>query len=457
MDSKAKREMILNGNMNKVILMLSLPIMANNFIQTIYNLTDTYFVSKLGTTQLAAMQFVWPMVFLLISLGIGFTMAGTTLISQYIGSGDKASAAKLGAQVISFSILFSTLVGVVGYIFTPQILDLIGATGDLRAYGDSFIRIMFLGTPTMFLMASYSSIKTGMGDTYSPMIIGAMSVATNIILDPIFIFKMDMGIQGAAIATVIARGVFGLYAVSTLFIKNGELYLKVSDLIPDKKHIKMLLDIGLPNSIGQTTTSIGFMVLNIFVLSYGEATITALSIGNRINGLILMPAMGIGNALAAIVGQNLGADNLDRAKKAVRSAAILSTLVLTIGGIPIIVFAEQVVSIFTVDPSVLSQGTYYLILVTLAIPLMGIYQVFIGTFQGSGHTLFSMILMFGRLWLVRIPMIIVLKTFFDMGANAVWYSMIFSNVIVCIVGYIMYQSGRWEKKVIRKAVEMESV
>lgn len=456
MDSKAKREMILNGNMNKVILMLSLPIMANNFIQTIYNLTDTYFVSKLGTTQLAAMQFVWPMVFLLISLGIGFTMAGTTLISQYIGSGDKASAAKLGAQVISFSILFSTLVGVVGYIFTPQILDLIGATGDLRAYGDSFIRIMFLGTPTMFLMASYSSIKTGMGDTYSPMIIGAMSVATNIILDPIFIFKMDMGIQGAAIATVIARGVFGLYAVSTLFIKNSELYLKVSDLIPDKKHIKKLLDIGLPNSIGQTTTSIGFMVLNIFVLSYGEATITALSIGNRINGLILMPAMGIGNALAAIVGQNLGADNLDRAKKAVRSAAILSTLVLTIGGIPIIVFAEQVVSIFTVDPSVLSQGTYYLILVTLAIPLMGIYQVFIGTFQGSGHTLFSMILMFGRLWLVRIPMIIVLKTFFDMGANAVWYSMIFSNVIVCIVGYIMYQSGRWEKKVIRKAVEVEA-
>lgn len=449
MNFSEKRELILHGNINRVIMVLALPVMANNLIQTVYNLTDTYFVSKLGTTEIAAMQFVWPMIFFMISLGTGLSMAATTLISQYIGSDQKKKASKVATQVISFSFVFSIVLGILGYIFAPMILRGIGISGEMFEHANSFIRIMFLGSPTMFLMFSYNAIKTGLGDTYSPMIIGGFSVLLNIILDPIFIFTFGLGIRGAAYATIISRGLFGIYAIYLLFSNKNDFTLNVADLKFDKEVLSKLIKIGLPSSLGQATASIGFMVLNVFIISFGEATLTAFAIGNRINGLILMPAMGIGSALAAIVGQNLGFGNIARTKEAVWSSVKLSTVFLVIAGLPLIYFANDVVRIFSNDPVVVEQATYYLILVTISIPLMGIFQIFIGTFQGSGHTILAMIMMMGRLWALRLPMILILKNYTKLGANSVWYSMILSNLLICIVGYMMYRSGAWETKIIK--------
>lgn len=449
MNFTEKRELILKGNMNRVILTLALPVMINNLIHTFYNLADTYFVGKLGTTEIAAMQFVWPMIFLMISLGAGLSMAATTLISQYIGSNQKGEAQKIGAQIISFSFVFSLVLGVIGYLLAPAILVAMGLSGDILRCAIAYIRVMFLGSPTMFLMFSYNAIKTGMGDTYSPMVMGGFSVLLNIILDPIFIFTLDMGIGGAAIATVLAQGIFGIYSVFSLFSSKNDFKLNAIDLKFNDEILKKLIKIGLPSSLGQSTEALGFMVLNIFIISFGEVTLTAFAIGNRINGLILMPAMGIGSALAAIVGQNLGAGNIERTKKAVRSSLKLSTLFLVIAGIPLIYFSKEVIQIFTNDPLVIQQGTYYLQLITISIPLMGIFQVFIGTFQGSGHSILSMIMMMSRLWLFRLPLILILKNYTNLAENSVWYSMVFSNLITCIIGYIMYKAGSWQKSVIK--------
>lgn len=450
MNFNEKRDLILHGDMNRVILVLALPVMANNLIQTVYNLTDTYFVSKLGTTEIAAMQFVWPMIFLMISLGAGLSMAATTLISQYTGSDQKEHAKKVAAQIISFSFCFSIILGIIGYLTSPFILKSIGLSGDMYKHSNSFIRIMFLGSPTMFLMFSYNAIKAGIGDTYSPMVVGAFSVVLNIILDPIFIFTFGLGIRGAALATVISRGIFGVYSILSLFSSKNDFQLNFSDLKFDKDELSKLIKIGLPSSLGQSTEAIGFMVLNIFIISFGEATLTSFAIGNRINGLILMPAMGIGSALATIVGQNLGFGNIERAKSAVKSSLKLSVFFLVLAGIPLIFFANDIIEIFTSDPIVLEQASFYLILITLSIPLMGIFQVFIGTFQGSGHTILAMIMMMGRLWVLRLPMILLLKNYTNLGEKSVWFSMIFSNLLICIVGLIMYKSGAWQTRVIKQ-------
>ena len=169
-----------------------------------------------------------------------------------------------------------------------------------------------------------------------------------------------------------------------------------------------------------------------------------------INSLILMPAMGIGNALATIVGQNLGANNVARAKEAVRTSVIIATLVLVVGGSIIFMTAENIIGIFTDDAEVLSQGTYYLRLITASIPLMGFFQIFVGTFQGSGHTIMAMTIMMGRLWALRIPLILVFKTYTNLDTNSVWYAMILSNAIICIVGLGLYMTGRWQKQIIKK-------
>jgi putative MATE family efflux protein len=278
--------------------------------------------------------------------------------------------------------------------------------------------------------------------------ISAMSAVSNMFLDPLFMFAFGFGLRGAAIATVLARAVFGIYAVTTLFDKKNDFHIDFSDLYPDFAALRSIVKMGLPSSFGQSMTSFGFMIMNIFIVGFGQATLTSFAIGNRISGLILMPAMGVGSALASIVGQNIGAGNLTRAKSAVKTSTAVTTVVLVLGGIIILFLAENIVGIFSKDPLVIEQGTFYLRLVTASLPLMGIYQILIGTFQGSGHTVYAMIMMLGRLWLFRLPLIIVLGKITDLGPNSVWYSMIISNFLICLVGAVLYFSGKWHEKTI---------
>jgi putative MATE family efflux protein len=447
-DYKQKRELILNGPMLRVIISLSGPVMLTNFIQTLYNLVDTYFVGWLGTAEIAAVQFIWPVIFLMMSIGMGLSLAATSLIFQYTGAHEYEASRKVAAQILSLSTLLSITIGIVGYLASGPLLHLMQATGVLYTNAKMFIEVIFLGLPSMFLMFSYTAIKTGLGDTYTPMKISALSAITNMFLDPLFMFTLGFGLRGAAIATVLARAIFGIYAVCTLFNKSGDFHIHIRDLKLDFKILKQIVKIGLPSSFGQSMTSLGFMIMNVFIVSYGQATLTAFAIGNRISGLILMPAMGVGNALASIVGQNIGADNLKRAKEAVRTSTLVTSIVLVAGGAIIVILSENIIRLFSTDPFVVAQGTFYLRLITASLPLMGIYQILIGTFQGSGHTVYAMIMMLGRLWFFRLPLIILLGKLTDWGSNAVWYSMITSNFLICVVGGVIYFSGKWHEKTI---------
>jgi len=434
--------------MIKVILSLAGPVMLTNFIQTLYNLVDTYFVGWLGTTEIAAVQFIWPVIFLMMSIGMGLSIASTSLISQYTGAHAHEKAKQIAGQILILSIVLSTTIGILGYFSTGALMRFMQAEGDLYQHSKDFLEILFLGMPSMFLMFSYSAIKTGLGDTYTPMKISALSAISNMFLDPLFMFTFGFGLKGAAIATVLARAIFGIYAVITLFNPSADFHIHIKDLKPDFKSLKQIVKIGLPSSFGQSMASLGFMIMNIFIVGFGQATLTSFAIGNRISGLILMPAMGVGSALSSIVGQNIGADNLSRAKEAVKTSTYVTTLLLVLGGAIILIAAENIVRIFSVDPLVIEQGTYYLRLITASLPLMGVYQILIGTFQGSGHTVYAMIMMLGRLWFFRLPLIVLLGRIPSLGANSVWYSMITSNFLICIVGAFMYYGGKWHVKTI---------
>lgn len=447
-----KREKILNGNLLKIIITLSWPLMINNFIQTIYNLTDTYFVGKLPGNKIAAIQFVWPIIFFLMSFGIGISMAGTGLISQYLGANENENAKKISGQVLSFSFIFSSLIGLFGAIFAKDILIIMQATPNIIENATEFLSIIFLGMPTMFMMFAYRAIKQGEGDTFTPMILTGLSVGLNIVLDPLLMFGLDLGIVGAAIATVLARAIFAAYGLYTLFKKNNDLQLHLHHLKIDLQYIKKLLQVGLPSSIGQSTAALGFAVLNSFILSYGEVTLAAFALGNRISSMIMMPAMGVGTAITTIVGQNLGANQIKRARQSVKTSIYLTTIISIIGGAFLLAISSWVVQQFTRSPEIIAQGTYYLRIITLTLPLMAYYQIFNGTFRGSGHTLFSMGIMIGRLWVLRIPMIAFANHFLHSNHEYIWYAMILSNLISVLIGYGIYLSDLWESKVISKKV-----
>lgn len=449
MDFLQKRELILNGKMNKVILTLALPVMLNNFIHTVYNLTDTFFVSKIPGNAVAGVQFVWPLIFLITSFGIGMTIATSSIIAQYIGAHQQDRARKTAGQAISFLFLLSLILGILGFLAAPTIIRWMGGTGDLYDNAYAYLSVMFLGIPTTFMMNAYNAIKQGQGDTISPLIIGALSVGANIILDPIFIFVLDLGVFGAALATVIATGVFAFYGILTTFSEKQSLKIELSDLKFNREILSKIVSIGLPSSTGQATTAFGFTILNVFLVSFGEVTLTAFAIGNRISSLIMIPSMGIGSSLATVVGQNLGADNVKRAKEAVKSSTVLSTVFLVIGGLIMLPFSKQIVMAFSSDPEVISSGTDYLNMIIYSIPLMGFFQVLVGVFQGSGHTISAMVIMMGRLWGLRIPMVYVLSKLDGFGPSSIWYAMIVSNLIICLVGLGIYSTGKWQTKVIK--------
>lgn len=450
MKNVKNRENILNGNIRKVLLSLSLPIILGNAIQTVYQLVDMYWVSKLadGDNAVAAINFVWPMIFITIAFGIGMNIAGTSIISQFIGLGKERDAAKVAGQLVSFSVVFSLVLGLVGIAFGEQFLSLLGATGALHAYGSEFMKIIFAGMPTAFVFFAFQSIKQGQGDTLTPMILAGISVVLNMILDPILMFTFNMGISGAAWATVISRAFNSVAGIYLLFFTDNGLRLRFADLRFNLKILGKIIKIGLPAGFGQSIEGLGFMVMNIFILSFGSYTIAAFAIGNKINSLILMPAMGIGAALTAVVGQNLGADQIDRAGGAVKEAIRLSLLILGIGGVGMYFAAPWIVGIFTEEPIVLEQGIYYLRLISLSIPLMGIFQAFVGTFQGAGHTMTAMLITTGRLWALRIPMILLFKHFTPLAEKSVWFAMVGSNLLICIIAYGLFLQGRWKQRIV---------
>lgn len=445
-----KRNMILEGKISKVIITLALPIMLNNFIQTLYNLADSYWVSKLGAIEFAATTFVFPVLFLIISFGLGISVAGTALISQYVGSNQRKEANTIAGQIFTFSIILSILLGTIGFLFTPTIIRFMGATGDLFLFSKNYLQIMFLDIPILYIGFVFNAIRQGQGDTLTPMIINAGSVILNIILDPLFIFTFKLGVSGAAIATVLSKAIFIVYILYILFVKKEGIHITKVNLKPQRELLIKIIKVGFPASIGQAGASLGFILLNAFVLSYGEFTLAAFGIGNRINSLVLMPVMGIGNAIASIIGQNLGSNNIKRAKEVFKTSLFISIPLMLLGGILLFNISDFVIKIFTDESEVISQGSYFIKVLAFSLPLMAIFQALIGVFQGSGHTTYSMFLSMGRLWFLRIPMILLFKNFTELGSKGIWYAMLLSNLVIAFIGFLIYLKGAWQSTVMIK-------
>jgi len=446
-----RTELILKGNIYRVLITLSIPIIISSLIQTLYNLADGIWVSRISSVHFAATAFVWPVNFFFISIGTGLSVAGTSLLSQLVGNGDYGRAKEYTAQLMAVTVLSSFFFTVLGYILSPHIIRLMGGTGELAALGNVYLRITFLDLPFLFIFFNINSIMHAQGDTITPMLLSGASALINVILDPIFIFTFNWGIAGAAWATLVSRALLAGVAFMLLFAEKNKLKPSFAGFKFDRKILREIVTVGLPSSIGHSGASLGFIVLNAFIGSYGTATIAAYAMVNRITSLIMQPAMGIGQALTAVVGQNVGARQMDRVKEAFFKGLALTVLIGVLGTSALILFDEPIIFFFMQardDLLVIDLSLTYLFYVSLSMPLMGIFSVFVGLYQGTGNTKYSMSMEIGRLWLVRLPMILFFKHFTSWGPTGIWFSMSFSNLIVCLYGFLLYLRRGWEKTIL---------
>ncbi|WP_426349975.1 MATE family efflux transporter [Alloiococcus sp. CFN-8] len=452
MDTVKRRFLILDGNIYRVIFILALPIMVNNLIQTAYNLVDGLWVSRLGPTEFAATSFVWPVNFLFISLGLGISIAGTAIISQLIGAEKMKEAGEYAVQMIAISFIAAIVFAVIGYISSPFVIAAMGGKGELAFYSNIYLRITFLDMPFMFLFFNYNSIMQAQGNTLYPTVLSGISAILNCVLDPIFIFNLNMGVAGAAWATLISKALLAMAGLFMLYKKSGIVKVSFRGFRFNKEIGKKIISIAVPSSLGQSGSALGFIILNSFVASYGTATLAAFGMVNRITSLIMQPASGIGSALTSIVGQNLGAEQFSRVKEAVKKSTISVLAISLLGLAAMLIWDREIIEFFMQsgdDGGVVQEGITFLQFIAYSAPLMGIFSIFQGIFQGSGHTKYSMAMDVGRLWLIRIPMILIFKYFTSIGSEGIWFSMSFSNLITCIYGFIIYRQNKWQVRVVK--------
>ncbi len=446
------RKEILNGPIAKTLFFLAWPVMIGNTMQVAYNLADTFWLGRVGADAVAALSIGFPLVFLIISIGAGITVAGTTLVAQYMGRGDEEMTNKVTAQIFLFVGALSIILAILGYSFNEQVLQLMGSPANIIDDASDYLDIISLGIPFMFAFFIFSALLRGYGDTKTPMKMMVFSTLLNIILDPILIFGVgffpEMGVRGAAYATIFARAVAGIIGVYILFTGKKGLHLKAKYLKPDFKEIKKILVLGIPSAGEQSIVALGMTFLMSIVSEFGTVVVAAYGIGSRILSAVMLPSRGFATATTTMVGQNLGAENVDRAEKSAWTSSTIILITMTLLALLFNLFPRFVISIFNTDPEVIRIGVGFLRIVGFSFGFLGVRFIIGGSFRGAGNTIIAMIIAIIALWGIRLPMAQFLGINLSWGPKGIWWGMFLSNFITAIIAAIWFKKGSWKEKAV---------
>ena len=442
----------MNGNTKRVLFSLSLPLIFSNIISTLYVMADGAWVARLSTTQFAATSFTWPLLFLFVSIAIGVSVAGTSIISQMVGAGKREEASKYANNLIIISLILGVSFSLLGFFTSEFIIGVMGAKGDLYEYSVIYFKVNSICFLIDSIYFAIQAILNAQGKTKSTTMMGLISGLLNIVLDPIFIFKeipfvglpgLNLGIAGAAIATALAKLIAVVIGFIAVKRDTSEVEISLSRMKADKHYIKKLFNMAVPMAIGQSGAALGFTVMNSILVVYGKDLVAGFSMVNRITEFWLQIAMGMSAAMTAMIGQNMGAKKFDRARQIVRDATMMNLISSAIGILIVGLFSRQLLSIF-LDPAkdinVYSIAMDYLPYAIVNMPFIGLFTVYQGTFQGVGQMKYSMHMSNGRLWVIRVPFVLICQKFTSMGQLAIWIGMVISNVFIVIYSYYIYKS-----------------
>ncbi len=444
-----KRVDILNSKMFPTLLKLAWPVILSMMFQNIYNIIDSFWLGKLGKEALSAPTIAWPIIFSFISIGSGFSVAALALVSQYIGSNQKDKARLYSAQVFSLTIIISIMFSLIGF-FSENLLILLNIPEDMFSMTNVYLKTILFGLPFTFVSFTFTSIFTGWGDTLTPMILSGISLGSNVILDPLLIFGIgpfpEMGVFGAALATVICRSFIFFVGIIIIFKGKGEIKIFYKDLIPKMTCVKKIFKIGLPSSFGQFITSLAFVIITSLIAQFGAVATAAVGVGQRVISIANMFAFGVAQASSTMIGQYLGAGRKKDAYNVVWKAAFFNIIVVGILCTFTFIFGREITSFFVNEPEVLLEGQNFFNIVSFSIPFFVTFAIFDNAFRGSGHTVISMIINIIRLWGIRLPIIYLMGL--SLGTKGIWYAMFISNMAVMIISGIVILRKKWLEKVI---------
>jgi len=418
-------------------------------MEAIFAVVDIAFVSMLGTNAIAAVGLTEALVTVLYAIAIGLGMGVTAMISRRIGAHDSAAAADVMGQSVWVGAALALLIGVFGYIYAADLLAMMGASDAVIAEGTGFTAILLGGNASILFLFLLTAGFRGTGD--APVALRALIIANalNIVLDPCFIFGLgpfpEMGVTGAAVATTIGRGAGVAYLFYYLFAGSGRLRFRVRNLRISGQLIRRMISISV-GGIGQflISTSSWIVVMRIVAL-YGSAPIAAYTIALRMMEFVFLPAWGLGNAAATLVGQNLGANRPDRAEKSVWRAARYNAIFMTVLGGIFVIFAPQIVGLFAEDPEIQRYGTSCLRILGFGYPVYAVGMIVIQAINGAGDTRMPSLLNFICFWIVQIPLAYWLATKASLGPNGVFVAIVVAESFLTILAVLLFRRGDWKR------------
>ena len=447
---------LTDGSIPKSLFFLSLPIVITNLLQVSYNLADTFWLGRYSTDALAAISLGFPLVYLFISLGLGLTIAGSVLVAQHTGADDAAAAEYAASQTVSLTLLAGIGFGLLGFVAVADLLQVFGAEPAVLGSAIEYMQVISLGLPFLFGFTVFIALMRGAGDTITPMFVMLGTVVFNIAIDPLLIFGVgpipELGVQGAAIATVLSRGSAMVVGLWLMLRGSHGIRINPREMIPDLGYVRKLLRLGVPASVENTGRAISVNAVLVIVTLFSTSVVAAFGVGIRVFSMIFMPAIAIDRGVETMTGQNIGAGRKDRVVATNRFAAKTSFLILSALGVLTFVFAPEIIRLFDDSPAVVAEGATFLRWIAPTFGFVGVLRAYSGGFRGAGKTLTAAaiaVLLFG---FIRLPIAYVASQgvipvdiwFFGTRTPVgIWFAFAVSGIVAATVAAGWFELGNW--------------
>ncbi|MBD3388593.1 MAG: MATE family efflux transporter [Candidatus Altiarchaeales archaeon] len=442
---------LTEGNISRTIIETSVPLMVAFVLQSAFNIADAFFVGKISAEALAAVSISFPVVFLIIALGTGIGAGTTSVVARYIGAKDYDNADNAAEHALISSGFVGLGLGIAGFLISPYLFDIIGAEGSLKALALEYINILLFFTVFMMFAFVGNSILRGEGDMKTPMKIMGLSSILNIVFDPFFIFPggyhlpfglvlpfgLGLGVRGAAIATLTARGI-GMSWL-TWHILTGRSWVKLDfrHFRYDFSHVKNIFFVGVPASLINVTMSVGMFLWTVIVGMHGTAALAAYGIGFRLDTVALLPAMGVSVAVISIVGQNIGAGKLGRARQATYKAGMMASGFMVFIGILFNLFSVQIISAFNTDPEVVGYGVSFLRIIPWSYIFVGLAMCISSAFVGSGQALLALLITIMRIIVFSVPLAYLISLAY--GVSGIWMGIAAGSILGSLFALLLFK------------------
>lgn len=437
-------------SLNRAIFLLAIPMVVEMGMESIFAVVDIFFISRLEDSKaIAAVGFTENVLSILYSLAMGLSMGVTAIVARRIGEKDERGASVAGMQAIYIALIISTILSTLGIFYHKEVLRLLGASNAVIQAGSSYTLWMFGGNYTVTLLFVINAIFRGAGNAAIAMRALLIANILNIILDPIFIFGWgpipSFGVEGAAIATNIGRGVGVLFQLYFLF--NGKSLIKLgwNTLVIEVQIIFNVLRIAAGSILQFIIGSASWIFLLSLMSRFGDEVAAGYTIAIRVFIFTLLPSWGLANAAATLVGQNLGANQPKRAEDAVWQTALYNSYVMITCTIGLFILAPNIITIFTSDPVVLESGSLALRYVSLGYVFYGYGMVVIQGLNGAGDTYTPTILNVFGFWVFQIPFAYLSAIYFGMGAKGVFLAIVLAETLMAIAAIIIFKRGKWKE------------